>query len=92
MGERLLCKQEAVGSIPSSSTSQEAGRREQGTGNRRRQRQAWGLSSGFWVRRYRLFFNKLEEVKVVLGEQGTALCGVLREERDWVDCMDWFVL
>jgi hypothetical protein len=39
------------------------------------------------VRRYRLFFNKLEEVKVLLGEQGIALCGVLREERDWVDCI-----
>ena len=33
MGERLLCKQEAVGSIPSSSTM--AGGREQGTGNRK---------------------------------------------------------
>ena len=29
MGERLLCKQEAVGSIPSSSTSQESGDRSQ---------------------------------------------------------------
>jgi hypothetical protein len=28
LGERLLCKQEAVGSIPSSSTSQGAGGRE----------------------------------------------------------------
>ena len=32
-----------------------------------------GLTSGFLVRRYRLFFNKLEEVKVLLGERGTAL-------------------
>ncbi len=29
MGERLLCKQEAVGSIPSSSTKQRAGGRGQ---------------------------------------------------------------
>jgi hypothetical protein len=34
-----------------------------------------------------LFFNNLEEVKVLLGEQGIALCGVLRDERDWVDCI-----
>jgi hypothetical protein len=26
-----------------------------------------------------LFFNKLEEVKVLLGEQGIALCGVLQK-------------
>ncbi len=44
------------------------------------------------VRRYRLFFNKLEEVKVLLGARGIAMCGVLRDERDWVDCMGWFVL
>ena len=34
LGERLLCKQEAVGSIPSSSTSQAAG--SAGSGSRAR--------------------------------------------------------
>jgi hypothetical protein len=34
LGERLLCKQEAVGSIPSSSTSQAAG--STGSGSRAR--------------------------------------------------------
>ena len=37
LGERLLCKQEAVGSIPSGSTSQESEVREQVTDERPRQ-------------------------------------------------------
>jgi hypothetical protein len=70
----------------------QSGDREQGAGNRRRQRQAERLTSGFLVRRYRLFFNNMEEVKVLLGERGAALCGVLQKSEIGLDCIDWFVL
>ena len=61
--------------------------RDQGSGIRRRQRQAGWLTSGFLVRRYRLFFNNVEEVKVLLGEQGIALCGVLKKSEIGLDCI-----
>jgi hypothetical protein len=64
-----------------------AGNRGQGSGIRRRQRQAGWLTSGFLVRRYRLFFNNVEEVKVLLGEQGIALCGVLKKSEIGLDCI-----
>ena len=63
MGERLLCKQEVIGSIPFSSTSKEAGILEiesfsKLTGKPR------GLPLIFdRTEKVRLFFNKTEEVK-----------------------------
>ena len=50
MGERLLCKQEVIGSIPFTSI--------QATGYRGRVTETCNLSS-----EKRLFFNNLEEVK-----------------------------
>ena len=63
LGERLLCKQEVIGSIPFSSTSKEAGILEiesfsKLTGKPR------GLPLIFdRTEKVRLFFNKTEEVK-----------------------------
>ncbi len=63
LGERLLCKQEVIGSIPFSSTSKEAGILEIAsfsklTGKPR------GLPLIFdRTEKVRLFFNKTEEVK-----------------------------
>jgi hypothetical protein len=33
----------------------------------------------------------MEEVKVLLGEHGIALCGVLKKSEIGLDCIDWFV-
>ena len=86
MGERLLCKQEAVGSIPSGSTNQ-------GTGNGKSRGKPGGFPLVFWAGSYRLFFNNVEEVK------GLALTGGSWRElgRAWrgetgLDCIDPFIL
>jgi hypothetical protein len=50
------------------------------------------FGSGFLTRWYRLFFNNLEEVKVLLGERGIALCGVLKKSEIGLDCIDRWVL
>ena len=119
MGERLLCKQEAVGSIPSSSTRlsgevftdscqltsdswsasrgssvrsrsapplQESGISGQESAEDRAKR--WhraSVSLWFLTRSYRLFFNNVEEVKVLL-LPGRSWCEprFVRVERDWV--------
>ena len=54
LGEHLLCKQGVIGSIPFTSTIY-AGVRSEGT---------VGVLASALGRRYRLFFNKWEEVKV----------------------------
>ena len=81
LGERLLCKQEVVGSIPSSSTS--IARAWPGP---KAQRQATALPSGFSTSGYRLFFNNTEEVKISLGERGAAMC-----RAPWTGGMGWIV-
>ena len=88
LGERLLCKQEAVGSIPSGSTRQGTGNREQ-----KDHRQAWGLTSGFLARRYRLFFNNAEEVKgLALSGRSWRELGRVGWGETGLDCIGPFVL
>src|SRR5215472_5656094 len=58
LGERLLCKQEVIGSIPFSSTSKEAGIFEALANSELR-----GKPEGLPLIFDRLFFNKTEEVK-----------------------------
>src|SRR6266496_4702876 len=84
LGEHLLCKQGVVGSIPISSTID--GISGQGSAEDRAKR--WhraSVSLWFLTRSYRLFFNNVEEVKVLLlPGRSWREPRFVRVERDWV--------
>ena len=65
MGERLLCKQEVIGSIPFSSTNnaQEVDHLVRQTRRDRKQAQSFASGLSASPKAVRLFFNKTEEVK-----------------------------
>ena len=87
MGERLLCKQEVIGSIPFSSTNRFSGGFVVIFNPARDSRQACGVCLWSFDRpdvvETRLFFNKLEEVK-------RTRC--LQASCDGLDCIDPFSL
>src|SRR6266496_4978124 len=90
LGEHLLCKQGVVGSIPISSTIYGIG----GQGSPEDRAKRWhraSVSLWFLTRSYRLFFNNVEEVKVLLLPAGLgASRGLCGWSEIGLDCIDPF--